>query len=208
MSLPSPLLVITDRTLARRALREVCADAFAGGCRWLMVREKDLTRKQLAILVSEVVDSARAHGAMVSVNGDAGVAAACGARGVHLPRDGDVYDARRVMGEDGLIGVSAHSIAEARRAREVGADYVTLSPIYLSESKPGYGPALGLDELRRVALALPLPVIALGGITAENATDCVTAGAAGVAVMGTVMRAHKAEQVVSELLRCIMPMRQ
>jgi thiamine-phosphate pyrophosphorylase len=208
MSLPSPLLVITDRTLAHRALREVCADAFAGGCRWLMVREKDLARKRLSTLVSEVVDGARAYGAIVSVNGDAGLAAACGARGVHLPRDGDVYDARRVMGDDSLVGVSAHSMAEALRAREAGADYVTISPIYLSESKPGYGPALGLDELRRVALAVPMPVIALGGITAQNASACLDAGATGVAVMGVVMRADDPKQVVSDLLQCLISMQQ
>lgn len=205
MSLPSPLLVITDRTLARRALSEVIAETFAGGCRWLMVREKDLAPEQLAALVSEAVSLARACGATVSVNRDAAVAAACGAQGVHLPRDGDVREARRVMGAGALIGVSAHSLAEAQRAREEGADYVTLSPIYLSESKPGYGPALGLAELRRVATALPIPVIALGGISAGNAMACLHAGAAGVAVMGTVMRAGDPRRAVSEFVRCLLP---
>jgi len=204
MSLPSPLLVISDRTLARRDLREVSAKAFAGGCRWLMVREKDLAPEPLAALVRVVVAHARSYGAIVSVNGDASVAAACKARGVHVSHAGEVGVARRTMGNGAQIGVSAHGMAEAWRAHAAGADYVTLSPVYLSDSKPGYGPALGLNELRRVAVALPIPVIALGGITAANAAACLEAGAAGVAVMGAVMRADAPEEVVQGLLQALL----
>ena len=101
---------------------------------------------------------------------------------------------------DGLIGVSAHDLDEARRAAEQGADYITLSPIFPSASKPGYGPALGLDGLRRVAARLAIPTVALGGIDADNAAACLEAGAKGVAVMGAVMAAADPERVVAGLV--------
>ncbi len=202
MTLPEPpLMLITDRRMARRPLQEVVAEALVGGCRWVMVREKDLADDQLTVLVKDMIVLAREHGATVSVNGHAAVAAACGAHGIHLPRDGNVIEARRISGRATLIGVSAHSLAEAHRAAEEGADYITLSPVFLTDSKPGYGPALGLEELRRVATSLRIPVVALGGITPPNAADCMAAGAAAVAVMGAIMRAADPEQVVRELLR-------
>ncbi len=83
--------------------------------------------------------------------------------------------------------MSAHSLGDLRAARDAGADYATLSPIFPTSSKPGYGPALGLDALR-AATALGLPVLALGGVTAAMALSCRDAGAAGAAVMGEAMR--------------------
>jgi len=92
-----------------------------------------------------------------------------------------------MLGAAALVGVAAHGIEDLRRARDAGADYATLSPIFASPSKPGYGPALGLGVLRAAA-SLDLPVLALGGVTANEAQACVEAGAHGVAVMGAAMR--------------------
>ena len=83
------------------------------------------------------------------------------------------------------------------------ADYVTLSPIFLSDSKPGYGPALGLEALRAVSAVAAGPVIALAGIDATNAAQCLAAGASGVAVMGEVMRSADPKETVRRLLRAI-----
>lgn len=200
-SLPEPtLLVITDRHMARRPLRDVVVDVLAGGCRWIMLREKDLSREALRGLADELVARAAEYGAAVTINADAQVAADCGADGVHLPQGYAIADARSIVGSETLIGVSAHSREEARRAAADGADYVTLSPIFATPSKPGYGPTLGPDELARVADTLPIPVLALAGITPENVAACVTAGAAGVAVMGAVMRADRPRHVVERLL--------
>jgi thiamine-phosphate pyrophosphorylase len=189
MRLPQPpLLVITDRRRARRPLLELLEELFAAGVRWVMVREKDLPETELAALVEEVMRRARAWGAAVVVNGHAGVAAACGADGVHLPQGFSVAEARRLVGPDRWVGVSAHNLEEAQRAA-AGADYITLSPIFTPVSKPDYGPPLGLEALRQVARAVPIPVIALGGITPANARSCLEAGAAGIAVLGGLMEA-------------------
>lgn len=190
IALPDPpLLVITDRHQARRPLLDLIGEILAAGARWLMVREKDLPDPALAEVVQGVLERARRYGAVVMVNAAVEVAAACGADGVHLPQGVPVAEARRRLGPGRWIGVSAHSMTEAQRAAEAGADYITLSPIFPSISKPDYGPPLGLEVLRQVATAVPLPVIALGGVTPENARRCLEAGAAGVAALGSVMAA-------------------
>ena len=89
---------------------------------------------------------------------------------------------------------------EVKDAADAGADYVTMSPIFPTQSKPGYGPALGLDGLRESAEAATVPVIALAGVDAGNAGDCLRAGSAGVAVMGEVMRGNDPGATVSALL--------
>lgn len=204
MSLPEPpLLVITDRRMARRPLPAVVAEALAGGCRWLLVREKDLPRSALIALVKEILDLARPYSAWVSVSADAQATIEAAAHGVHLPQGADVHSARAQIGAARWIGVSAHSQSEVEAAAAAGADYVTLSPIFSTQSKPGYGPPLGLTTLQQVAQAAPIPVIALGGITAENAAGCMEAGAAGVAVMGEVMRAADPATAVQRLVKSI-----
>ena len=107
---------------------------------------------------------------------------------------------RRVMGAQMLIGASAHSLAEAQGAIAEGANYVTMSPIFPTDSKPGYGPALGLEGLAAMTQAVSAPVLALGGVSPANAADCVRAGAAGVAVMGSVMRSPTPGAVIRDLV--------
>lgn len=190
VALPEPrLLVITDRRQAARGLIEIATAVFDGGGRWLSLREPDLRRTDRLARLYNLIAIAAPYGATVTVHGDLDSASGAGAHGVQLPRGGDPAAARRALGPSALIGVSAHSLDEARAAEQGGADYVTLSPIFRSESKPGYGPALGTAGLAAVAAAVAIPVIALGGIDDGNIAACLQAGAAGVAVMGGVMRA-------------------
>jgi len=178
----------------------VAAGALAAGCRWILLRDKDLPAANRIALLRRLIDLGEAQGATVMVSADVTAAAEAGAAGVHLPAGGDPRIARRVLGPHALIGVSAHSLAEAQRAAEQGADYATLSPIFASASKPGYGPALGLGSLRAAQAQLTLPVIALGGIGVATARPCLKAGAAGIAVMGEIMRAPDAELAMRSLL--------
>ena len=147
MRLPvPPLLVISDRRQARRPLEEVAEAIFAGGCRWLSLREKDLPAAERRALLGALTVLARRWQATVTVHEDIDAAAMAGAGGVHLPSAGDPKAARARL-PDGLIGASAHSAAEALALLGSGADYVTVSPVFITASKPGYGPAIGLDGL-------------------------------------------------------------
>jgi thiamine-phosphate pyrophosphorylase len=203
MRLPAPpLLLISDRTQALRPLAAIVEAALAGGCRWFSLREKDLPPDERRRLLAELVALGHRHGAVVTAHSDLEAVAAAGADGVHLPGGGDPATARAIM-PGALIGASAHSPAEAAALLGGGADYVTLSPVFATASKPGYGPALGLAGLAETVAGTSGPIIALGGITAANAAACVAAGAGGVAVMGEVMRAADPEAAVRALVRTL-----
>jgi thiamine-phosphate pyrophosphorylase len=203
MSLPHPpLLVISDRSRARRPVVEIAAAAFAGGCRWFSLREKDLPAAERRALLAELVTIGRGYGATIMAHDDIDAVIATGAGGVHLPAGGDPGAARKKLPHR-LVGASAHSAAEVAALIASGADYVTISPIFLTDSKPGYGPALGLDGLARTVAVANGPVVALAGITPENAASCLKAGAAGIAVMGEIMRAADPESTVRALLRAM-----
>ncbi|TXM71045.1 thiamine phosphate synthase [Methylobacterium sp. WL120] len=186
--MPSPLLAVTDRH-GPRPLVEAVAAVLHGGGRWVWFRDKDLPpseRRELAARIAERVGQA---GGVLTVGGDADLAADLGA-GLHLGGGTDrsaIAAARQRVGA-ALVGISAHTLRDVAEAAEGGADYVTLSPIFATASKPGYGPALGIGAIAK-AVRIGIPVIALGGIDIITAAECRRHGAAGMAVMGGLMRA-------------------
>lgn len=191
MNLPHPkLLLITDRHQCRRPLSEVVEAALQGGCRWVSVRDKDLASQDRRKLARQIVKLAKAHGATATLHGDLAAAEAARADGVHVGQGTAPGAVRSVLGRGQLIGASVHSWHEAEQAQKDGADYVTISPIFETASKPNYGPAIGLEILEEFCGALDVPVVALGGVTVENAGSCLRAGADAVAVMGEIMRAE------------------
>jgi thiamine-phosphate pyrophosphorylase len=196
-----PLLVITDRQQAgARDLVEMVAGAIAGGARWVSLREKDLPPAERRALLRRLAAMADLAGAVLSVHDDVDAAAELGLAAVHLPAGADPAAARARLGDAALIGVSTHSVEAAAALAARGADYVTLSPIFLTQSKPGYGPALGLGSLRAARERVPCPVVALGGIDAATAGRCLAAGAAGLAVMGPIMRASDPAAATRDIL--------
>ncbi|MEU4479767.1 thiamine phosphate synthase [Micromonospora sp. NPDC023966] len=187
--MPSGVVLVTDRWQARRPLTEVVEAAVVGGVRWVVLREKDLSRAERAALAAELrAILADAGGRLIvagpdPLDGDA----------VHLPAAGP-YPPPVV----GLVGRSCHDATEL--ARLTTEDYVTLSPVFPTRSKPGYGPPLHPDGLRELVAASPVPVLALGGIeTPEQIRECVAAGAAGVAVLGAIMRADDPTELAATL---------
>jgi thiamine-phosphate pyrophosphorylase len=175
--LPFRLLAITDADpptpLERvRAVVEACGSAVA-----VLLREPALPAAELRPRAREILRLCRAAGALFLVHADPELALELGADGVHLPeRAGTPDAARRRLGPHALIGVSRHDAAGL--ASTAGADYATISPVFPS---PGKGPALGLPALAALCASAPLPLVALGGVTAERALDCLAAGAAAVA---------------------------
>jgi thiamine-phosphate pyrophosphorylase len=205
VTLPSPpLLVISDRRQATRPLIEIAEAALRAGGRWFSLREKDLPPDERRELLRTLVALGQRYGATVTVHDDIEAAVATGAAGVHLPGGGDPARARRLL-PTGLIGVSTHTPQEAAAQLAAGADYATLSPIFLTASKPGYGPAVGLEALAEAARLAAGPVVALGGIDEGNLGACLAAGARGVAVMGEIMRADDPEAATSRLLAAFGP---
>jgi thiamine-phosphate pyrophosphorylase len=194
--------VVTDRHQAPLALERVIEEVLAAGARWIWLRDRDLdpaARRALALSLRALTRSAGAH---LSIGGDSELAAEVAAEGVHLQSAAAVAAARRRLGREALIGMSAHRPGDVRDAAAAGADYVTLSPIFASASKPGYGPALGvraIEEATRYGIA----IVALGGVSRASASDCLHAGAAAVAMMGEIMRARDPAAPVREILALI-----
>jgi thiamine-phosphate pyrophosphorylase len=201
--LEPPLLLITDRQQARWPLVEVAEHAITAGCRWISVRERDLSEKDQIGLVRKLLPIARRHGAMVSLHGDPTLANAAKADGVHLTARSNPIAARKLLGVDKLIGVSIHTVTEAEAIDPGVVDYAIVGPAFETASKPGYGPAIGRKGLAVLAAAARVPVLAIGGVNATRASEVLAAGPAGIAVMGGVMRAADARQEMKALLAAI-----
>ncbi|MGZ4437254.1 MAG: thiamine phosphate synthase [Nocardioides sp.] len=184
-----PLLLLTDRHQLppARTLVETVAAAAAAGADTVVLRELDLPEPDRAVLAAALAEHVRVVTARTFLPG---------AAGIHLSSVQTGLDGRGVP----LRGRSCHGTAEVWRAVSAGADYVTLSPVAASASKPGYGPALDTAAVRRsVHAAGRVPVYALGGVDEHNAGALREAGVHGVAVMGSVMRADDPARVVARL---------
>jgi thiamine-phosphate pyrophosphorylase len=186
------LFVLTDRGIAGRPLVDVVDEALDGGALCIVFREKDLPRYERRLLGEQIAERVHESSALFIVASDADLASELQADAVHL----SASDARK-----GTLafGRSCHHADDVVQAAAEGATYATLSPIFATSSKPGYGPALGTQVL----VGGSLPVYALGGVREENASACMVAGAAGVAVMGEVMRAVNPSAQVEALLKMI-----
>nr|WP_246158259.1 thiamine phosphate synthase [Catellatospora sichuanensis] len=183
------VVVVTDRRQAARPLSDVVAAAVTAGARIVLLREKDLPRVQRLRLAVALRGLLRPVGGLLIVAGQDTL----DGEALHL-RAGAVAP----LGRPRLLGRSCHDGAELDRLST--EDYVTLSPVYPSRSKPGYGPPLEPSGLRRLAARAGRPVLALGGVeTPEQAAACRATGVAGVAVMGAVMRAADPASVYARL---------
>jgi thiamine-phosphate pyrophosphorylase len=191
------LYVITSRRLAgARSLVDLAAKL--EGVDYLQLREKDLTGRELYHLALDI-KQVLPPGTRLLINDRLDVALAAGADGVHLGENSlPPAVARRLLGPEKIMGVSVHSVTAAREAEKAGADYLLFGHIFPTTSKEGIPPR-GVGSLREVVASVGIPIIALGGINAANARQCLAAGVRGVAVMSAVMAAPDPARAVAEL---------
>ena len=173
--------------------------AAAAGVDWIQLREKDLSGKQASALTRETLRCVSERSGQapavprIIVNDRLDVALAEQAGGVHLGENSlPVQDAKRLVAasqsaqtlpSDFLLGVSCHSLDAAQSAAAAGAGYIFFGPVFATPSKAEYGPPQGLDRLAEACASVRIPVLAIGGITAENAPTCLSAGASGIAAI-------------------------
>ncbi len=198
------LYLISDRKLLPEGtnLPEIIEQALIGGVRALQLREKDLPSDELYRLALELKSLADRHGAKLLINDRIDIAMAVGAGGVHLGEHSLPTDtARRILGQQAIIGRSTHRVEDIVQAAAQGADFVTFSPIYFTPSKAPYGQPQGLEPLRAACSASRLPVLALGGIRQDRIREVRSAGAAGVALISAILTAIDPASTARSLLK-------
>jgi thiamine-phosphate diphosphorylase len=220
------LCYVTDRSLlgtrqnSRAILLEKIAQLSAAGIDCIQIREKDLSGKDCTSLVEEALrgcDSASANPAKIIVNDRLDVALATGAAGVHLgeeslslpavnklvkarcPAENQLAKTRYPVEKEFLIGVSCHSVSAAQLAEQQGAHYIFFGPVFATPSKLSFGPPQGLAALEEVSLALAIPVLAVGGISLENFSSCISAGASGIAAIRLFQNAPSPAALIASL---------
>jgi thiamine-phosphate pyrophosphorylase len=180
--------VLTDTCLQTHFSHVELAElAIAGGADTIQFRQKEGSTRQMIRVAEQMQDLCKRAGVTFIINDRVDVAIASHADGVHLGQDDfPIPLARRLLGEGVIIGGSAGNVEEARKCLLEGADYIGFGPVYPTTSKDDAGPAAGLDLLKKIVGAIALPIIAIGGITADNAPPVIKAGVHGLAVISAV----------------------
>lgn len=209
------LCYVTDRrglavepAAAKTILLDKIGQAVKAGVDWIQLRERDLSGRELAELTESVLERGGPN-AKLFINARLDVAIAAGAAGVHLSEhsvpvgEAKCFVKERCGNQRFLVGVSTHSLQAAREGEAGGADYVIFGPVFATPSKTSFGAPQGVGKLREVCEHVSIPVIAIGGITPENAKECLRAGASGIAAIRLFQDAADLRAVVAQLRNII-----
>jgi len=197
-------LVADVEAAGERDLCPIVAEALAGGITLLQLRAKKLDTRPFLDLALDLLPLVRSAGVPLIINDRVDIALASGADGVHLGQnDMPPAAARKLLGNNKIIGISANTVEEAAAAEAGGADYIGLSPVFGTPSKTDTDPPMGLSGIRRLTDAVTIPGIAIGGINRDNAADVFSAGAAGIAVISAIMGAEDVREAAAELRQIV-----
>lgn len=203
------LYVVTDASLSGgRSDAEIAALAYKGGADAVQLRMKDADGRVMLEQAKRIAAMAAERDRFFFVDDRVDIAMASGADGVHLGQsDIPVEDARRIMGDDAIIGVSVQTVEQAERAVENGADYLGVGPVFRTSTKPDAGEAIGLGPVFEIRRAVDVPVVAIGGINRGNIQDVIRAGADSAAVVSAVVAQEDPAAAAHELRDLILKVR-
>lgn len=197
------LYLLLTQALCQHSWESVLRQAITGGVRVVQIREKGMSDRELLAHAERVRQITRETNTLLIMNDRPDLAVLCDADGVHVGQDElSVSDARRIIGPDHLVGVSTHSIDQARQAVLDGANYIGVGPTFTSRTK-SFSEFAGLDYVRQVAEEISLPAFAIGGIDRTNCAQVRAAGASRIAVTGAVCRAENPTKYAAELVSLI-----
>lgn len=196
------LYAVTDRAwVGKLTLPQQVEAALKGGATCVQLREKNLADSSILAEAREISALCKQYRVPFILNDNVALAAQCGADGVHLGQeDMDPAEARRILGPDAIIGVSAHNVAEAKAAVAAGADYLGCGAMFATTTKTNVT-ALPKETLRAICAAVSVPVVAIGGISKQNLLSLAHCGEAGVALVSAIFAAEDIEKECRELRR-------
>lgn len=204
LSIPYGLYLVLDPDHCLRDVTATALDAFDNGVTCVQLRWKTATDRQLVELARAIQGIAEPRGIPLIMNDRLDIALASGAQGVHLGVDDvPVPDARRIAGPDFVIGYSPETDCQISGAAAAGATYLGIGPVFGTATKRDAGAPLGTTEFARRRSLSPLPVVAIGGVTAENAAEAVSAGADGIAVVSAILKSPDPALATRELRQVI-----
>ena len=182
------LYLVTDSRLHKGySVLEQVKLALQGGIRIIQLREKELPETDFIKLASEALKLTRAYNAFLIINDSVEIVQAIGADGLHLGQeDMPLTEARKILGDDVVIGVSVKTVEEALQAERDGADYVAVNGVFPTATKEDLGYLPGLEGVAKIRQATRLPVIGIGGINLQNCCSVIEAGAHGIAVVTAI----------------------
>ena len=198
----SGLYVILDPAVqTARPLADVLKQSAKAGARIFQYRNKTGSMKEAYTEALPLRRLASELGVLFIVNDRCDLALAIDADGVHLgQRDLPYVDARKVMGNRTIIGLSTHNTDQVREAERLNPDYIGFGPIYTPGSKQDHDPVVGVEGLRAIRSLTSLPIFAIGGITVDNVGDVIRAGANGVAIISAILKAPDVARATEELI--------
>lgn len=208
--MPYELYVITDVTIREGITHtRIAMEAVAGGADVIQLRDKDMSGRKLLATAREIRHITRNAGRLFIVNDRIDIAMASGADGVHLGQDDlPLAEARNLVHDDFIIGISVGSVYEAVDAEKAGADYVAVSPVFSTGTKKDAGAGLGTQRITAIRQRVSIPVIGIGGIRKENIHEVLQSGADGVAVVSAIIGTGDIVNATTELKSIIMQYKQ
>jgi thiamine-phosphate pyrophosphorylase len=195
-------LVADTEAAGKRNIVAIIREAADAGATLIQLRSKNCETREFLDLALQASGILKPKGIPLIINDRADVALACGADGLHLgQQDLPLAYAREILDKDRLIGISVNSLEQAKKAEEEGADYLGVGPVYFTSSKDILPPILGLKGLRTIREKVKIPILAIGGITAENVEEVISTGADGIAVISAIMGANDIFKATQTLLK-------
>ncbi len=197
------LYLVLDRSLSRgRSHGNIVAAAVAGGVSCVQLREKQCSTREFLDQARALLTVLRPRGIPLIINDRLDIALAVGADGVHLGQDDlPIAEARRLAGEQMIIGISAETVEHAVAAERAGADYIGVSPVYATATKRDHAVPLGLAGIGAIRARTTIPLVGIGGINAANAAAILAAGADGIAVVSAIVAADDPASAARALRR-------
>ena len=181
------LYVLISSNIAKKSVKETARLVIDGGADTVQLREKTISDSKFISLAREVRDITTKRGSLLIINDRVHVVRKVNADGIHLgQQDMSALEARNIIGDEKIIGVSTHSITQARQAQKDGADYIAIGPIYPTSTK-GHEPSVGIEIIHEISEAVSIPIIAIGAITLENLDEVLKAGASRIAVCSAII---------------------
>ncbi len=198
------LYFVTDSKLTKQGILEDAKQVIEAGCMLVQYREKNKPSKEMFEKAKQLAELCKSKGALFIVNDRLDIALAVNADGVHLGQnDLPIAIARNILGKDKIIGTSNHSLEEVKQSEEAEADYISVGPVFHTNTKKDAGPPLGLELLKKVRAATKLPIVGIGGVNEENLEEVLQTGVDSVAIISAIVLAENpgesAERIVKKI---------